>query len=91
MLPMALTAQASAGENAAGAAGSLAFLGLIVIGIVWLIFPFVVWAKLNRIIQNTRTASENLYGLHSVALQSCTTEQLVKLAAQRQHSRPRKT
>ena len=40
-------------------AGGIGILGLtwlafVIIGTVWLIFPFVVWAKLNLIIENTR-------------------------------------
>ena len=93
MLAMALTAQASPilltsdAAAVAGVAGIL-WLGAFVIGIVWLIFPFVVWAKLNRIVQNTRKASENLHGLYSVARQSCTAEQLVKIVAQQEFEKP---
>ena len=98
MLAMALTAQASPSDAqaATAVAGGVGILGLtwlafVIIGIVWLIFPFVVWAKLNRIVQNTHIAAENLHGLYSVELQSCTAEQLAKLAAHQQHSRPRNT
>ena len=80
MLAMALTAQASPilltsdGSAAAAVAGGIGILGLtwlafFIIGVVWLIFPFVVWVKLNRIIQNTRTAADNLYALCNVARQ----------------------
>jgi len=41
------------------------WLLFFIIGIVWLIFPFVVWVKLNRIIQNTRIAAQNLYALYT--------------------------
>ena len=79
MLAMALTAQAtpilltSDTDAAAAVAGGIGILGLtwlafFIIGVVWLIFPFVVWVKLNRIVQNTRTAADNLYGLYTVAL-----------------------
>jgi hypothetical protein len=47
------------------AAGGLGILGIIwlallVISIVWIIFPFIVWAKLNRLIDNTGRALNNL-------------------------------
>ena len=73
---MALTAQASPSDAGAATAvaGGVGILGLtwlafVIIGIVWLIFPFVVWVKLNRIVQNTRNAAENLYALYTVARQ----------------------
>jgi len=76
MLAMALTAQASPSdaEAATAVAGGVGILGLawlafVIIGIVWLIFPFVVWVKLNRIIQNTRNAAEKSLGLYTVARQ----------------------
>jgi hypothetical protein len=67
------TAADAAAAAVAGGIGILCLLILwllfVIIGIVWLIFSFVVWRKLNRIIQNTRTAVENLYGLYTVARQ----------------------
>ena len=75
MLAMALTAQASPDAEAAaavaGGAGilGLTWLALVIIGVVWLIFPFVVWVKLNRIIQNTHNAAEKSLGLYTVARQ----------------------
>ena len=77
MLAMALTTQASPillTSDADAVAGGVGILGLtwlafVIIGVVWLIFPFVVWVKLNRIVQNTRLAADNLYALYNVARQ----------------------
>jgi hypothetical protein len=71
MTTLLLTTDADAAAAVAGGIGilGLTWLVFVIIGIVWLIFPFVVWVKLNRIIQNTRTAAENLYGLYTVARQ----------------------
>jgi hypothetical protein len=62
-------------DAAAGGFATLGFffLALILFGIaqiiVWNLFPFMVWVKLNRIIKNTQVAAENLYGLYTVARQ----------------------
>ena len=45
----------------------LTWLAFVTIGTMWLIFPFVVWAKLNLIIENTRTARQNFYRLSAQA------------------------
>jgi hypothetical protein len=68
MTTLLLTTNADAAGAVAGGIGilGLTWLAFFIIGIVWLIFPFVVWVKLNRIIRNTENAAQNLYGLCTV-------------------------
>jgi hypothetical protein len=46
-------------NNAGGSIGGLTLLVLF-ISFVWIIFPFVVWMKLNRLIDYTHRALNNL-------------------------------
>jgi hypothetical protein len=62
-LLLTTTTDADAAVGAAAAAlgiGALAWLALLFVGIIWLIFPFIVWAKLNRLIDHSHRALNNL-------------------------------